>query len=177
MKNKSISTIILGVTGSIAAYKAADLTSRLCKKGANLYVIMTESAEKLICPQTFLTLSRNPVISSLWSSSNWQPRHIQLADEADLFLIAPATANFIGKYANGIADDALTTFALAFEGKVIVAPAMNPRMWRNPAVQENILSLKKRGAIIVEPEEGIVACGDYGRGRLANLDAIEKAII
>ncbi len=165
-------TITIGVTGSIAAYKAADLTSRLIKTGANVKVIMTESATKLIAPITFFTLSKNPVITSLWEIPDWKPGHIGLADETDLFVVVPASANFIGKYTNGIADDALTTFALSYDGPVAIAPAMNPRMWNHPAVQSNVAILKERGVDIVGPAEGVVACGDKGTGKLEDVDTI-----
>lgn len=164
--------VILGVTGSIAAYKAADLTSGLRKAGVDTHVVLTHSAMKLIQPKTFQTLSRNPVITDLWDVPGWQPEHISLADRADILVVAPATANFIGKYANGIADDALSTFALSHTGPVILAPAMNPRMWGHTAVQENCMKLRERGAIFVGPGSGFVACGDEGEGRLAEVEDI-----
>jgi len=174
---KQKTSIALGVTGSIAAYKAADLTSLLVKQGIDVTVLMTASAKKLIQPQTFLTLSHNPVISELWDIPTWQPEHIALAERSNLFVVAPATANFLAKLAHGIADDALTTFALAHTGKIIVAPAMNPRMWNNPATQNNCQILQKRGIIIVEPDSGHVACGSNGKGRLAELQKIETTIL
>ncbi len=170
-------TIALGVTGSIAAYKAADLCSRLNKHDVESVVLMTESALKLVGEQTFFTLSHNPVITDLWKINDWQPGHIELSERAELLIVTPATANFIGKYANGIADDALTTFALSHTGPVLIAPAMNPKMWGHPAVQENCEKLKKRGVHFVGPAEGIVACGDVGTGKLADVeDILQKAL-
>ena len=168
-------TITIGVTGSIAAYKAADLTSALVKLGHDVRVIMTESATKLIAPMTFLTLSKNPVITSLWGEAQWKPTHINLADETDLFVVVPATANFLGKYCHGIADDALTTFALSYDGAVLVAPAMNPRMWSHAAVQANSEVLRSRGVEFVGPASGVVACGDVGEGKLSTIsDVVTK---
>jgi phosphopantothenoylcysteine decarboxylase/phosphopantothenate--cysteine ligase len=165
------------VTGSIAAYKAADLTSKLVQAGIEVRVMMTESATKLVQPQTFLTLSRQPVVTDLWTLPSWQPEHIALAERAALLAIAPATANILGKLANGIADDALSTFALSHTGPVLVAPAMNPRMWRHPAVQANCAVLKERGVAFVEPGTGRVACGEEGTGRLATVENICAAIL
>ncbi len=173
---KQTFTVVLGVTGSIAAYKAADLTSKLAQEGVDVHVIMTASAQKLVCPQTFLTLSRNPVVTSLWDMPDWQPGHIALALRANLLVIAPATANILGKMAHGIADDALSTYFLSHTAPVLVAPAMNPRMWANPAVQDNVKLLKKRGITFVGPDKGHVACGEQGPGRLAKLDDILEAI-
>ena len=169
-------TIALGVTGSIAAYKAADLCSKLVQSDFDVVVLMTESAGKLITPQTFLTLSKNPVITDLWEIPEWQPGHIALADRAAIFAVVPCSANFIGKYANGIADDALTTYALSHSGKVLLAPAMNPKMWKHPAVQDNVEVLKSRGVIFSGPGKGRVACGADGEGRLANIETILDAI-
>jgi phosphopantothenoylcysteine decarboxylase/phosphopantothenate--cysteine ligase len=168
--------VVLGVSGSIAAYKAADVTSKLVQSGVEVRVMMTESATKLVQPQTFLTLSRQPVVTDLWSLPSWQPEHIALAERAALLAIVPATANILGKVANGIADDALSTFALSHTGPVLVAPAMNPRMWRHPAVQANCATLRQRGVRFVEPGSGRVACGEEGTGRLAAVDEILAAI-
>lgn len=173
MKKK---TIVLGVTGSIAAYKAADLCSKLVQADFDVVVIMTDAAQKLVTQQTFLTLSRNPVITDLWNIPEWQPGHIALAEKAELLVVAPATANFLGKYAHGIADDALSTYALSHPGKVIVAPAMNPKMWKHPAVQDNVKLLKKRGVEFVGPASGRVACGDDGTGRMDSVEGLLKAI-
>ena len=169
--------LVLGVTGSIAAYKAADLASRLRQNGVEIRVMMTESATHLVCPQTFLTLSKAPVTVSLWDAPSWQPRHIELALETKVLLIAPATANILAKMANGIADDALSTFGLSHEGTVIVAPAMNPRMWRHPATQANVRTLQERGVRFVGPVEGRVACGEAGLGRMAEVDEILSAAL
>jgi phosphopantothenoylcysteine decarboxylase/phosphopantothenate--cysteine ligase len=171
-------SIVLGVTSSIAAYKAADLTSKLVQAGVDVHVVMTANAARLVQPQTFLTLSRNPVINDLWSVEDWRPEHIALADLAALMVVAPATANFLGKLAHGVADDALTTVALSHEGPMLVAPAMNPRMWRNPAVQENVRVLRSRGIHIIDPEPGHVACsGDGEPGRLADVQVIADAVL
>ena len=163
--------IVLGVTGSIAAYKAADLCSKLAKE-FEVQVIMTENAAKFVTPVTFRTLSRRPVIASLWADeSQWRPRHVELADEADIFAVVPATANFLAKAANGIADDALSTFAATFNGKHIYAPAMNPKMWAHPACMRNVALLRERQVIFAGPASGDVACGAAGTGRM--LEALE----
>src|SRR5690606_14633998 len=136
--------IVLGVTGSIAAYKAADLTSLLTKAGNNVRVVRTADAQRVITPLPFKTLSRNPVVTDLYDDEEgWKPTHIRLADEADLLLIAPATANVIAKLAHGIADDALTCIALALnpKAKLLIAPAMNGKMWLHAATQENVATL------------------------------------
>lgn len=160
--------IILGVTGSIAAHKAADLTSLLTKQGFSVHVVMTADAQRFITPVPFRTLSRHPVVTDLFDEQGWQPTHINLADEAALLLIAPATANVIAKLAHGLADDALTCIALALnaKAKVLIAPAMNGKMWRHPATQANVATLKKRGAEFLGPEKGLLSCGYEGIGRL-----------
>jgi len=168
--------IVLGVTGSIAAYKAAEVVSTLTQAGVDVHVIMTAAATKLVQPQTFFTLSRNPVITSLWDQPEWEPEHIALAEQARLLVVAPATANFLAKLAHGIADDALSSYAVSHTGPVLVAPAMNPRMWGQRAVQENCRILRERGVLFVDPEEGPVACGGEGIGRLASPAAIVRAI-
>ena len=173
---KSPTTVVLGITGSIAAYKGADLCSRMVKTGLDVNVIMTRSAQELIRPRTFLTLSRHPVVTDLWEIPDWRPGHIDLAEHAALLVIAPCSANFIGKMAHGIADDALSTFVLSHEGKIIIAPAMNPRMWRNVAVRENMEILLRRGVIVVGPAVGPVACGDDGAGRMEEPSVIMTAI-
>jgi phosphopantothenoylcysteine synthetase/decarboxylase len=165
-------TIALGVTGSIAAYKAAELCSRMVKEGFDVTALMTESAQKLICAQTFLTLSKNPVVTDLWDISDWRPGHIELAERAELLVVAPCTANFIGKFANGIADDALSTYALSHSGKVLLAPAMNPKMWANPIVKANCDKLKGFNVEFVGPACGPVACGAEGEGRMAEVEEI-----
>ena len=169
--------VVLGVTGSIAAYKAADITSKLVQRGIDVQVIMTEAAQRLVCPQTFLTLSRNPVVTSLWEMPDWQPEHIAMAIRAKALLIAPATANILAKMANGIADDALSTYFLSHTGPVFVAPAMNPRMWTNPATVHNCEVLRSRGIEFIGPDEGHVACGENGKGRMASVESIIDTII
>lgn len=168
--------VVLGVTGSIAAYKAAEVASALGKAGVDVHVIMTASAARLVQPQTFFTLSRNPVTTDLWEAPEWEPEHIALAERAALLVIAPCTANVLAKMAHGIADDALTSFIVSHTGPVLVAPAMNPRMWRQPVVQENCRILRERGVLFVGPDAGEVACGDVGVGRLAAPAAILDAI-
>ena len=169
--------IVLGVTGGIAAYKAADLCSKLTQNGFDVHVIMTESAQELIRPRTFLTLSKNPVVTSLWEEPDWRPGHVALADRAELLVIAPCTANFIGKFTHGIADDALSTYALTHSNKVLLAPAMNPKMWNNAAVQSNVETLKERGIDFIGPEPGHVACGDDGCGRMSEPAQILQKIL
>jgi phosphopantothenoylcysteine decarboxylase len=161
--------IVLGVTGSIAAYKAADLTSQLTKSGCDVHVVMTADALRFITPLPFKTLSRHPVITDLYDEEEgWKPTHIRLADEADLLLIAPATANTLTKLAQGLANDALSCVALALnpQAKTLFAPAMNGKMWLHPATQQNVTLLKARGAEFIGPEEGLLSCGYEGLGRL-----------
>ncbi|WP_176012206.1 flavoprotein [Victivallis sp. Marseille-Q1083] len=173
MKNRCIA---LGVTGGIAAYKAADLTSRLTQAGYEVNVLMTAGACKLVTPLTFQTLSRRPVITSLWELPQWQPGHVALADRAELLAVVPCTANFIGKFAHGLADDALSTYAVTHAGPVLLAPAMNPKMWSNAAVQANVRLLESRGVALVGPDAGAVACGAAGVGRLAAVEEIVRRI-
>ena len=172
--------IILGVTGSIAAHKAADLASLLVKQGGNVHVVMTADAQHFITPLPFKTLSRNPVITDLYDEAEgWQPAHIRLADEADLLLIAPATANFIAKLAHGLANDALSCIALALnsKAKILIAPAMNGNMWVHPATQANVALLKKRGGEFIGPDAGMLSCGYEGLGRLWPVEKIaERAL-
>ena len=167
--------IVLGVTGSIAAYKAADLTSELTKKGCDTHVVLTRDAQRFITPVAFKTLSRHPVVTDLYDEGEgWQPVHIKLADEADLLLIAPATANHLAKLAHGLADDALTCIALALNptAKVLVAPAMNGKMWLHPATQQNVAALQSRGVAFIGPEQGMLSCGYDGLGRLWEVEKI-----
>jgi phosphopantothenoylcysteine synthetase/decarboxylase len=167
--------IVLGVTGSIAAYKAADLASRLTKQGADVNVIMTADALRFITPLPFKTLTRRPVVSDLYDEEEgWKPTHIRLADEAELLLVAPATANCIAKLAQGIADDALSCVALALnpKAKVLMAPAMNGKMWLHPATRQNVATLKSRGVEFIGPEEGMLSCGYEGLGRLWEVEKI-----
>ena len=166
-------TILLGVTGSIAAYKAADLTSQLVKRGHAVFVIMTESATQFVGAMTFQTLSRHPVTVGVFDErDSWRPTHIDLADRADLLLVAPATANVIAKLAHGLGDDALTTIALATRAPVLIAPAMNGKMWEHEATKKNIATLRERGVEFLGPEEGMLACGYEGIGRLWNVGGI-----
>lgn len=161
-------TIVLGVTGGIAVYKAADLVSRLRKQHANVEVIMTEAATKFVSPLTFQTMSENLVHTDMFGTlQHYDVEHISLAQKADIILIAPATANTIGKIANGIADNLLTTVIMASNAKLIFAPAMNTVMYNNPHVQENINKLTHLGAEFIEPGVGLLACGDYGAGKMA----------
>jgi phosphopantothenoylcysteine decarboxylase/phosphopantothenate--cysteine ligase len=167
MKNGK--NIVLGVTGSIAAYKAVEVASQLTKQGCEVRVVMTADAQKFVTPLCFKTLSRHAVVTDLYDEEDgWQPVHIKLADEADLLLVAPATANSLGKMANGLADDALSCIALALNprAKLVFAPAMNGRMWRHPATQQNVATLKKRGARFIGPERGMLSCGYEGLGRM-----------
>lgn len=169
--------VVLGVCGGIAAYKACDIVSRLKKLGANVDVIMTESASEFVTPLTFQTLSQNPVVQDMFEEvSAWDVRHISLAKKADVFLIAPATANIIGKMANGIADDMLSTTVMATKAKVLIAPAMNSAMYENPVLQRNIETLKGLGCIFIEPESGMLACGDIGKGKLAQPEDIVEIV-
>jgi phosphopantothenoylcysteine synthetase/decarboxylase len=167
--------IVLGVTGSIAAHKAADLASRLTKGGAGVHVVMTADAQRFISPLPFKTLSRHPVVTDLYDEEEgWKPTHIRLADEADLLLIAPATANCLAKLALGLADDALSCIALALNprAKVLAAPAMNGRMWLHPATQQHVATLKSRGVEFIGPDAGLLSCGYEGLGRLWEVEKI-----
>jgi phosphopantothenoylcysteine synthetase/decarboxylase len=161
--------IVLGVTGSIAAYKAAELASQLTKQGCEVHVVMTADALRFITAVPFKTLSRQPVVTDLYDDvAGWQPTHIKLADEADLLLIAPATANTIAKLAQGLANDALSCVALALnaQARIMIAPAMNGKMWLHEATQQNVATLKARGAEFIGPEKGLLSCGYEGLGRL-----------
>lgn len=172
--------ILLGVTGSISAYKAADLTSQLVKLGFTVEVLMTKSATKFIAPLTFQSLSKHPVHLDVMTEKDYSViNHIELAKKADLFLIAPATANILGKLANGIADDMISTVALALKQDVpkLIAPAMNTYMYQNPITQKNLARLKEVGYKEIEPREALLACGDYGRGALATLEEITTAVL
>jgi phosphopantothenoylcysteine decarboxylase len=161
--------VVLGVTGSIAAHKAVDLASELTKAGCAVHVVLTADAQRFITPLPFKTLSRHAVITDLYAEEEgWKPAHIQLADEADLLLIAPATAHTIARLAHGLADDALTCIALALNprARILVAPAMNGKMWLHPATRENVAVLRRRGVEFIGPEEGMLSCGYEGLGRL-----------
>jgi phosphopantothenoylcysteine decarboxylase/phosphopantothenate--cysteine ligase len=165
--------IVLGVTGSIAAYKAADLTSLLVKKGHDVHVVMTESAQRFITPLTLQTLSKHPVATDVFDEQEgWCPGHIELADRADLLLIAPASAAALARLACGLADDAITCIALATRAPVVIAPAMNGKMWSHPATVQNTETLRTRGVHFIGPDEGLLACGYEGAGRLWPVDDI-----
>jgi phosphopantothenoylcysteine decarboxylase len=170
--------ILLGITGSIAAYKAADIASQLTKLGHNVTCVCTQSALEFVTPLTLQTLSRQPVISDLFAEKEgWQPGHIYLADHADLLLIAPATANILASLANGFANDALTAIALATRAPMMIAPAMNGKMWEHPATKRNVEQLKQWGTQFIEPSEGLLACGYEGVGRLAPVEDIVAAVV
>ena len=172
--------IVLGVTGSIAAHKAADLASLLTKQKCSVRVVMTADAQRFVTPLPFTVLSRHPVVTDLYDEEEgWKPAHIGMADEADLLLIAPATANVLAKLAHGIADDALTCIALALtpKAKILIAPAMNGKMWLHPATRENVKTLGARGVDFIGPDEGLLSCGYEGIGRLWPVEAIaERAL-
>ena len=170
--------IILGITGGIAAYKAADVCSSLVKKGATVHVVMTEHATQFVGPATFRALTGNQVLTGLWDEpEEYEIAHVSLPDKADAFLIAPATANIIGKIASGIADDMLTTMVMASSVPVILAPAMNFRMWENPILKANVERLESLGYIFVNPEKGRLACGVEAVGRLADPPKIVQAVV
>lgn len=170
-------TIVIGVSGGIAAYKAAEITSRLKKLHADVRICMTKSAQEFITPLTLQSLSQNSVATEMFANvEKWDIEHISLATAADIVLIAPATANIIGKIAGGIADDIVTTTVMASKAPVIIAPAMNNNMYENDIVQANIEKLKSLGYVFVEPSYGRLACGTVGRGRLAEVDDIIEAI-
>lgn len=170
--------IILGVTGSIACYKACDIANTLTKEGHSVKVVMTEAGTRFVTPLTFRTLTKNRVYTDMFDEQEPEyVAHIRLAEEADIMVICPASADFIAKAAHGIADDMLTTTYLAYVNKpVIVCPAMNTNMYENPATQKNLEILKERGVIIVEPKVAHLACGTTGRGALADPDVIHDAI-
>ena len=167
--------IVLGISGSIAAYKAVDLASQLVKQGHTVHAVMTRSATEFITPLTLQTLTRQPVLVTLEDEKNsWKPGHIELADKADLLLLAPASANLLGQLANGLAPDPLTSVYLAMPRStpVLIAPAMNGKMWQHPATQRNVAQLKQDGCQFIDPAEGELACGYEGIGRLAAVENI-----
>jgi phosphopantothenoylcysteine decarboxylase len=165
--------ILLGITGSIAAYKAADVASLLTKAGHTVTAVMTADAQEFITPLTLQVLTRQPVVTGLYDEKqNWRPGHIQLADSADLLLIAPATANVLAKLAAGIADDALTAIALATRAPILHAPAMNGKMWSHPATVRNVETLRSWGHHFIGPDDGLLACGYEGTGRLWPVEGI-----
>ena len=168
----SAPVVIVGVTGSIAAYKAADLVSKLVKRGFEVHVVMTHGAQEFITPLTFQTLSKNSVVTGVFENGDWKPTHIALADRAALLLVAPATANILAELAHGFAGQPLCEIALATLAPVLIAPAMNGKMWQHAAVQENVALLKSRGVKFIGPEAGLLACGYEGLGRLWVVDDI-----
>jgi phosphopantothenoylcysteine decarboxylase/phosphopantothenate--cysteine ligase len=171
-------SVVLGVTGCIGAYKACELLRELQRRELDVRVVMTAAATRFVTPMTFEALSRHPVFHDQWAlGENGEISHVSLADEAELLLVAPATANSLGKFARGIADDALSTLYLATRAPVVVAPAMNVNMYEHPAVQENLQTLRARGVSIVEPGSGYLACGWLGKGRLAETGAIVAATL
>lgn len=173
MSKSKVKTIVIGVTASIAAYKAADLVSKLSKRGHEIFVVMTRGAREFVTPLTFQTLSKNPVMTSVFGErEGWRPGHIDLADRADLLLVAPATANILAELACGLAGNPLTEIALATPAPLLIAPAMNGKMWLHPATQAHVQTLKSRGVHFIGPEEGLLACGYEGIGRLWNVDDI-----
>lgn len=170
-------TVVVGVCGGIAAYKAVEVVSRLNKLHADVNVIMTENAAKFVTPLTFRSISHNPVIIDMFEEPvKWDIQHISLATKADIIVVAPATANIIGKVANGIADDMLSTTIMATKAKVVFVPAMNTNMYENPIVQENIRKLTEHGYIFLEPETGLMACGTVGKGRFPEPSVIVENI-
>src|SRR6478609_3360034 len=166
-------SVVLGVTGSIAAYKSAELASLLVKQGHNVFVVMTHDASEFISQLTLQTLSKNPVITSFFDEKeSWRPGHIDLADRANLLLIAPATAHVIAELAHGLANHPLAAIALATRAPILLAPAMNGKMWQHPATLENVEKLQTRGVEFIGPEEGMLACGYEGIGRLWKVNDI-----
>lgn len=169
--------IVVGVSGGIAAYKACDVVSKLKKQGFEIDVIMTKNAQEFVSPLTFQTLSNQTVVTDMFETpSDWNVEHIELAKKADVFVIVPATANIIGKIANGIADDMITTTIMATEAKKVIVPAMNTKMYHNPIVQENILKLKRHGYYFIEPVSGLLACGDTGKGKMEDPTVIVEEL-
>ncbi len=173
-----MSTILLGVTGSIAAYKACELTRLFVKGGHDVRVLMTPAATRFVAPLTFRTLSRNPVGVDLFEEPDeWVPGHISLAERANLLVVAPCTANVLAKLAHGLADDLLTATALATRAPLLIAPAMNTGMWENAATQANLATLASRGATFVDAGTGDLACGATGKGRMAEPPLIFEAVL
>lgn len=169
-------TILVGITGGIAAYKICELIRKFKKNGANVKVVATPNSLNFVTKLTLQNLSQNEVYVQEFDVKKWKPEHISLADEADVMVIAPATANTISKIAQGIADNLLTSISCAFSKKMIIAPAMNCNMWNNPIIQENISKLKSLGVEFLEPESGFLACGYMGKGRLCSIDKIFDAV-
>jgi phosphopantothenoylcysteine decarboxylase len=170
--------VLLGITGSIAAYKAAELASQLTKRGCNVTAVMTMDAQEFIRPLTIQVLTQNPVVTGLYDEKqSWRPSHIKLADDADLVIIAPATANILAKLSHGLADDALSAICLATRAPILHAPAMNGKMWSHPATVRNIATLTEWGHHFIGPEEGLLACGYEGPGRLWPVEGIVERVM
>lgn len=170
--------LLLAVCGGIAAYKLCTVVSRLVQRGVGVTVAMTRAGRRFVGPTTFQALTGRQVFTSLWSADHCHdPQHLRLTERADLFLVAPATANIIGKMANGLADDLVSTMIIAADCPVMVAPAMNTRMWLNPIVQRNVSRLRELGYLFIDPTSGWMACGAVGLGRLAEPDVILDAVI
>ena len=169
--------VVLGVTGCIAAYKACELARTLMRAGCRVKIVMTEAATHFVGPTTFRALTGEPVAVGLWDEADARVHHVSLAAEADVFVIAPATANTLAKIAAGRADDLLTTTVLATEAPLVIAPAMNVHMWRAGATVQALATLRSRGVLVIEPESGELACGDVGEGRLATIEVIADAVL
>jgi phosphopantothenoylcysteine synthetase/decarboxylase len=167
--------VLIGVTGGIAAFKTAELVSMLAKSGARVTVVMTEAATRLVAPRTFEALSGRPVALSMWDANSIHP-HIELARQAEVFCIAPATANVLAKAATVLADDLMSSTLLAFDGTLLMAPAMNSVMWRKPATQRNMRQLVEDGVIMIGPDAGRLSCGEIGVGRMSPPEEIYRAI-
>ena len=172
-------TIILGVTGGIAAYKVVELASRWTQAGARVRTLMTPAATKFVTPLTFAAVTRQPALSEIWRTDldSGKPEHIETGFDADAFVVAPASADFIARAAAGFGNDIVTVSWLAYEGPTIVAPAMNDKMWAHPSVARNLAVLREWGVNVVEPGSGHLACGSVGPGRLADLDEIENEVV
>lgn len=172
-------TIALGVTGGIAAYKVVELASRWTQAGAHVRALLTPAATKFVTPLTFASVTRQPALSEIWRTDleSGRPEHIDSTIEADAFVVAPASADFLARMAGGLGGDIVAVSWLAFEGPTIVAPAMNDRMWRHPSVARNLATLREWGVDVVEPGSGHLACGSVGPGRLADLERIEAALL
>ena len=167
--------LVVGVTGGIAAYKTAALVSRLVQASASVSVVMTHAATQLIAPKTFEALTGRPVGTDPWGGGAHPPIH--LAEAADLVCVAPATANLLAKAAHGLADDLLSTLLLSFDGPILLAPAMNSRMWDKPAVQRNVERLRADRFLLIDPEEGYLSCGTRGPGRMASPETLFQVIV
>ncbi|NLX13991.1 MAG: hypothetical protein GXY44_10115 [Phycisphaerales bacterium] len=170
--------VVVGIGGGIAAYKTCSVVSRLVQRGCGVTVAMTESGARFVSPLTFQSLTHRQVFTSMWAVEGYyDPQHLALTESADLFLVAPCTANLIGKFTGGIADDLVSTLMMARDCPALLAPAMNTRMWENPIVQRNVATLRELGYVFVEPAEGWLACGTVGRGRMAEPETIIDAVV